>query len=223
MVSQQTVRYITELIIDTARELEENPFAVPVGISARHVHLSREAIDVLFGRGYQLTVFKSLSQPGQYAANETVGVCGPKGTFKKVRVLGPARPQSQIEISQSDTRTLGIAPPVRESGDLDGTPGVTLTGPAGEIVLQNGLIIAKRHIHMNTSDAAWFGVKDKDLVMVKVDGEKGGIFTDVVVRVNDSYSLDMHIDTDEANAFGIKPGQKLTLIKNGSEFKEGVR
>lgn len=223
MVSQQTVRYITELIIDTARELEENPFAVPVGISARHVHLSREAIDVLFGRGYELTVLKSLSQPGQYAANETVGITGPKGTFKKVRVLGPARPQSQIEISQSDTRTLGITPPVRESGDLGGTPGVTLTGPAGEIVLENGLIIAKRHIHMSTSDAAWFGVKDKELVMVKADGEKGGIFTDVVVRVNDSYSLDMHIDTDEANAFGIKPGQKLTLIKNGSEFKEVVR
>ncbi|MDO5558025.1 MAG: phosphate propanoyltransferase [Oscillospiraceae bacterium] len=223
MVSQQTVRYITELIIDTARELEENPFAVPVGISARHVHLSREAIDILFGRGYELTVFKGLSQPGQYAANETVGVVGPKGSFKKVRVLGPARPQSQIEISQSDTRTLGISAPLRESGDLNGTPGVKLVGPAGEVELKGGLIIAKRHVHMSPADAAWFGVKDKDIVMVRADGEKGGIFTDVVVRVNENYSLDMHIDTDEANAFGIKPGQKLTLIKNGFNFKEGLR
>ena len=172
---------------------------VLVETSARHIHLSEEAGEVLFGKGYQLTNKKELSQPGQFACAEKLVVVGPKGSVK-ASILGPTRPASQVELSLTDARTIGIAAPVRESGDIAGTPGCTLEGPCGSVVMAEGVIAAKRHIHMTSADAAVFGVSDKEIVCVKLDTPRALVFGDVVVRVNDSFALAMHIDTDECNA-----------------------
>ncbi|CAM2887542.1 phosphate propanoyltransferase [Paenibacillus sediminis] len=185
---------------------------VPVGVSARHIHLTEEHIEALFGPGYQLTPLKDLSQPGQYAANETVTVIGPRGQFDKVRILGPARPASQLEISRTDAFSIGLKPPVRESGNIEGTPGVTIKGPYGEVQLEEGVIIAARHIHFHTSDAAKWGIKDKQLLKVRVNGERGLVFENVIARVSDSFALDMHIDTDEANAAGLNNGDTAEIV-----------
>lgn len=176
----------------------ENKFIVET--SARHIHVSKEDLAVLFGEGATLTNKKDLSQPGQFACEEKVQLVGPKGTLR-LSILGPERSATQVELSATDARALGVAPPVRESGDIEGTPGCKVVGPAGEVELEKGIIIAKRHIHMTPADAEAFGVKDKDIVWVKVDTqERKTIFGDVVVRVSDNFSLAMHIDTDEANA-----------------------
>ena len=174
---------------------------VIVETSARHIHLSKEHVDILFGAGHALTNKKDLSQPGQFACEEKVELVGPKGTLK-VSVLGPERKATQVELSYTDARTLGLAGvPVRESGDTAGTPGLKLVGPAGEVTIDEGVIIAKRHIHMTTEDAAYFGLADKQVVSVKVENDcRTTVFGDVVVRVNDSFALAMHIDTDECNA-----------------------
>ncbi|ANE47609.1 propanediol utilization protein [Paenibacillus swuensis] len=185
---------------------------VPVGVSARHIHLSKEHIAVLFGEGYELNEMKALSQPGQYAAAETVAVIGTKGKFDKVRILGPARGATQLEVSRTDAFALGVNPPVRESGNIQGTPGIKLIGPAGEVEMAEGVIIAARHIHFHTSDAAKWGINDKQLLRVRVGGERGLTFDHVVARVSDSYALDMHIDTDEANASGAKTGDLAEII-----------
>ncbi|SYX82884.1 phosphate propanoyltransferase [Paenibacillus alvei] len=185
---------------------------VPVGVSARHIHLTQEHIEILFGKGYQLTEFKPLSQPGQYAANETVEVVGSKGSFNKVRILGPARPASQLEISRTDSFAIGVKAPVRESGDIEGTPGVLVKGPAGEVELQDGVIVAARHIHFHTSDAEKWGIQDKQKLRVRVGGERGVVFEHVVARVSEKFALDMHIDTDEANASGVKNGDTAEII-----------
>ncbi|MMZ45617.1 Phosphate propanoyltransferase [compost metagenome] len=185
---------------------------VPVGVSARHIHLTQEHIEILFGAGYQLTEFKPLSQPGQFAANETVAVIGSKGQFDKVRILGPARPASQLEISRTDSFAIGVKAPVRESGSIDGTPGITVKGPAGEVELQEGVIVAARHIHFHTSDAAKWDIKDKQLLKVRVGGERGLVFENVLARVSDSFALDMHIDTDEANGAGVKNGDTAEIV-----------
>ena len=185
---------------------------VPVGVSARHIHLTQEHIEILFGKGYQLTEFKPLSQPGQYAANETVEVVGSKGSFNKVRILGPARPASQLEISRTDSFAIGVKAPVRESGDIEGTPGVLVKGPAGEVELQDGVIVAARHIHFHTSDAEKWGIQDKQKLRVRVGGERGVVFENVVARVSANFALDMHIDTDEANASGVKNGDTAEII-----------
>lgn len=187
-------------------------FTVPIGVSARHIHLSREHIDILFGAGYELTELKPLSQPGQYAAEETVAVIGPKGKFDKVRILGPARGETQLEISRTDTYTLGIPAPVRLSGDIEGTPGVKIVGPKGEVTVDKGVIVAARHIHLHTEDAKRMNIQDKQIVSVKTEGERGVTFANVVCRVSDSFQLDMHIDTDEANAAGVKTGDVGTII-----------
>lgn len=179
---------------------------VPIGVSARHIHLSAEHIQILFGPGYELTPIKALSQPGQFAAAETVAVEGPKGRFDKVRILGPARRLSQLEISRTDTYTLGIDAPVRESGDIAGTPGVKVIGPAGEVQLEEGVIVALRHIHFAPEDAARWGIRDKQMLRVRVGGERAVVFEQVLARVSDKFALDMHIDTDEANAAGVKTG-----------------
>lgn len=179
---------------------------VPIGVSARHIHLSKEHIALLFGAGYELKEMKALSQPGQYAAEETVAVVGPKGRFDKVRILGPARSKSQLEVSRTDAFALGVNPPVRESGHIDGTPGIKVIGPAGEVELQEGVIVAARHIHFHTDDAAKWGIADKQELTVRVEGERGVTFEHVIARVSDQFALDMHIDTDEANAAGIKTG-----------------
>jgi len=187
---------------------------VLIETSARHIHLSREDLDTLFGEGYELTNKKDLSQPGQFACFERVDVVGPKKTIKGVTILGPVRPATQVELSMTDARSIGITAPVRESGDIAGSAGCKLIGPKGEVEIKEGVIIAKRHIHMTPKDAEEFGLKDKDVVSVKVDtDERSLIFGDVVVRVSDKFSLAMHIDTDEANAAGIACEVMGTVIK----------
>ena len=172
-----------------------------VETSARHVHLTREDVETLFGKGHKLTEKKPLSQPGQFACEERVAVIGPKNSFPAVSILGPERKQTQVEISASDARAIGVSCPVRESGDLAGSAGCKIVGPKGEIEIKEGVIIAKRHIHMTPADAEKYGVEDKQVVSVKIDSpDRSLIFGDTVVRVSNSYSLAMHIDTDEANA-----------------------
>lgn len=188
-------------------------FKAPVGLSNKHIHLSQKDIDVLFGSGYELKQFKELSQPGQYACEEKVDIVGPKGTLKGVRVLGPSRKVTQIEVSLADARALGLQAPVRDSGDLDGSPGAKIIGPNGEVDLEQGVIVAARHIHMHTSDAEKAGVKDKDEVSVKVEGKRGLIFNNVLIRVHDTYALEMHLDLDEGNAAQIKNGDLLEIVK----------
>ena len=183
-----------------------------VETSARHVHLTREQIEVLFGKGYELTVKKMLSQPGQFASNERVEVVGPKKSIPGVSILGPARSADQVEVSFTDARTLGLSAPVRESGDIAGSAPCKLVGPCGELELSEGVIVAKRHIHLTPEDAAEYGVRDKQIVSVAIDSGLGRktVFDDVVVRVSKSYAAAMHIDTDEANAscaFGTVMGE----------------
>ncbi len=174
--------------------------AVLVETSARHVHLTKADIETLFGAGHTLTVKKMLSQPGQFACEERVDVVGPKNTIKNVSVLGPARKASQVEVSLTDARTLGISVPVRESGDLAGSAPVKLVGPAGEVELTEGAIAAQRHIHLTPESAERFGLKDKEIVLTKLDTPRALIFDEVVIRVSPSFADAMHIDTDESNA-----------------------
>ncbi len=174
-----------------------------VETSARHVHVSQEDLETLFGMGYELTKKKDLSQPGQYACEERVTVVGPKKEMAGVSILGPVRPASQVEISLTDARSLGIAAPVRESGDVAGSGACKLVGPAGEVELKEGVIAAKRHIHATPEDAEKLGVADKEIVSVKIDTDgRSLVFGDVVVRVSPKFALAMHIDTDESNAAG---------------------
>lgn len=174
---------------------------VMVETSARHVHVTEETLEILFGKGYQLTKKKDLSQPGQFACEERVKVIGPKNSFPAVSILGPTRPADQVELSASDARSIGVAAPVRESGDIAGSGACKLVGPKGEVELKEGVIVAKRHIHMTPEDAENYGVKDKQVVSVKIDSpERSLVFGDVVVRVSPKFKLAMHIDTDESNA-----------------------
>lgn len=199
---------------DTGEEL-----VIPVGVSNRHVHLSPEDVEKLFGAGYQLTPMRPLSQPGQFAAEETVTLLGPKGMIQGVRILGPARGVSQVEISKTDGFQLGVHPPIRVSGMLAGTPGITLLGPRGCTVLENGVIVAKSHVHMSDTDAHLAGINDGDSLMLQVSGERALIFPDVTVRVSPRYALDFHIDLDEANAANLKTGDRIRVIgKNGKPF-----
>lgn len=187
---------------------------VLVETSARHVHVSREDLDVLFGAGYELTPKKELSQPGQYACNERVAVVGPKGQFPAVSILGPTRPVSQVEISASDARSIGVTAPVRESGDVAGSGACKLVGPAGEVELKEGVIVAKRHIHLTPENAAEFGVSDKEIVGVKIESDgRSLVFGDVVVRVSEKFAPAMHIDTDESNAAFATPGMMGEIVK----------
>ena len=187
---------------------------VLVETSARHIHLSREAVDVLFGEGYELTNKKDLSQPGQYACEERVAVVGSKGQFPAVSILGPTRPSSQVEISASDARSIGVVAPVRESGDIAGSGACKLVGPKGEVELKEGVIVAKRHIHLTPDAAAEFGVEDKEVVGVKIESEgRNLIFGDVVCRVHPNFAPAMHIDTDESNAAFATPGMMGEIVK----------
>jgi len=188
-------------------------YTVPVGISNRHLHLSQEHLEILFGKGHELTPMKPLSQPGQYAAEEVVTLVGPKNKIAKVRVLGPVRPKTQVEISRTDSFILGVNPPVRDSGALDGSAGIVLEGPAGSVTLDEGVIIAQRHIHLHTDEAAEMGLKDKDIVSVKFDGPRGVIFNNVLVRVSPNFAKDFHLDTDEANAAGLNNGDQGIVLK----------
>ncbi len=193
---------------------------IPVAVSARHIHLTTAAVEALFGPGHQLTPRNPLSQPGQFACEETLTVVGPKRSLEGVRVLGPTRPRNQIEISRTDEFYLGIDAPVRASGQVQNTPGVTLVGPAGQLTLEEGLICAWRHIHMTPADAGAFGVQDKDVVEVAIDSAgRDLIFGDVLVRVSPRYALEMHIDTDEANAAELSRGASGMLVSTGASAR----
>lgn len=208
-----TQEQLAAIVAEAVRkELARRSRQVPVGISVRHIHLSRGDVDRLFGRNYQLTPKKKLSQPGQYACEECLDVIGPKGELKKVRILGPERSASQIELAQTDCRNIGITAPVRSSGNTAGTPGVTLRGPLGEVTLAEGVIIADRHLHMSEAEAAAFGLKDGDHVRIRIDGEKPGVLGNVLVRSGSAHALDLHIDTDDGNAFLLKQGQLVTVL-----------
>lgn len=213
MNQEELVRYITQRVLEELEGKKEDTSTVPVGISARHIHLCKQDVEMLFGVGYVLKPMKALSQLGQFAAEETLEVIGPKGNLKKVRILGPERKETQVEVAASEARSLGMKVPVRCSGDIKGTPGVTLRGPKGEITLSCGVIIAERHLHLSTKESVSYGLLDGEKIGVMVEGDKGGLLGNVVVRVGDQYSLDLHIDTDDANAFGIMPGSRLKWEK----------
>lgn len=203
----------SKLVFQYLQELEEYPYQVPVGVSARHLHLERSQVEQLFGTWYRLRPMKSLSQPGQYACEETVEIIGPKGTPLKMRILGPERKKTQVEVSLSDSRNLGIIPPIRTSGDISGTPGIRIRGPRGEIEIREGVIIPDRHIHMTPEDARWYGVKNGERVKVQIGGARGGVIENIVIRVTTASKLDFHIDTDDANAFQLRQGQLVKIIK----------
>ncbi len=194
-------------------EVKQNTNEIPVGVSNRHVHLSQLDVNRLFGEGYQLTKFKDLSQPGQYACKETVTICGPKGAIEKVRILGPVRSKTQVEVLQGDSFKLGVVSQVRLSGDLYGTPGITLIGPKGSVQTTEGLVVAQRHIHMTPQDAMQLGVHDGQTVSIQVNEARGGIYNNVAIRANDASVLECHIDTDEANAMNLSSVSKITIIK----------
>lgn len=214
---KETISLITELvlkeIISQGIEIKKERTKVPVSISARHIHLNKEHLNILFGNGYELTKVKDISQPGQFAAEEKVTLVGPRGRIENVRVLGPLRKNTQVEISPANARALGVEAEVRNSGNHEGTPGLTIIGPMGTINIIQGCIIAERHIHMTPKDALSFGVSDGQKVYVKVNGIRGGILDNVFIRVREDFALDMHIDVDDSNAFFIKNGDLLEILK----------
>jgi acetate kinase len=176
---------------------------IPIGVSVRHVHLSPADCAALFGEGVELAQKRNVSQPGQYVTRETVDLVGPKGEIQRVAIINPLRKETQVEVSRTDAFALGVNPPMRESGKLDGTPGITLRGPKGTVTIDKGVILAHRHVHMHPTDAQRFGVKDGSVVKVRAGGDREAVLGDVLVRVSDKYALDMHVDTDEANATGL--------------------
>lgn len=209
------IEFITKMVIDALNKsaAKTNGFVVPVGVSARHIHLTQEHVEALFGPGYQLTKKKEL-MGGQFASNETVTIVGLKlRAIENVRILGPVRKASQVEVSATDAIRLGVNVPVRESGDVAGSAPIAIVGPKGAIYLEEGCIVAMRHIHMSPKDAMAAGVKDGDIVSVKADNERGTIFNQVKIRVHESFTLEMHIDTDEANASKIATGSTVTIIQ----------
>ena len=210
LVDKLTQEVITQLDKMGISQVSSN--TVPVGISNRHIHLSQGDLERLFGRGYTLTLKKALSQPGEFACEEVLDIKVGEKLLKGVRVLGPVRRQTQVEVSASDARRLRTKAPVRASGDLAGSAPVTIIGPKGSIELGEGLIIANRHIHLTPCDAAKYGIRDKDIISVRVSGEKGGVMGNVCCRVSDKYSYEMHIDTDDASAFMLNNGDKLDMI-----------
>lgn len=211
---EMNIAAITEAVIKALSASENNDNTVPVGVSNRHIHLNREDADILFGKGYELNPLKELSQPGQYACKETLTIVGPSlRPIENVRVLGPLRSASQVEISRTDSYTLKVKPPVRESGKLAGSAPITIIGPKGVVTLKEGCIIANRHIHMSLEDGERFGVKDNDYVTVDAEGERRTRFFDVQVRVSDKFRLEMHLDTDDANAAALGNGSRVKIVK----------
>ncbi|MCC0640876.1 MULTISPECIES: ethanolamine utilization phosphate acetyltransferase EutD [unclassified Clostridioides] len=203
---------LNEIVKEVVSRVKKEVF-IEVEASGRHVHLSEEDVEKLFGKEYILTKLKDLSQPGQYACKERITIIGPKGTLKNVVVLGPCRKKTQVEISLTDGSILGLKPPIKQSGDLENTLGIKIATEKGEIELQKGLMVAKRHIHMSIEDAKKFNVGDNEVVEVKVFGKRPLIFDDVVVRVSDKFKTYMHIDYDEANACAYSKGSIARIIK----------
>lgn len=215
-MDNQSIELITRMVLESIQKQEassENGYVVSVGVSARHIHLTQEHVEALFGEGYQLTKKKGL-MGGQFASNETVTIVGLKlRAIENVRILGPVRSKSQVEISATDALRLGVKAPIRESGNIAGSAAIAVVGPKGAIYLNEGCIVAKRHIHMAPQDAMAAGVHDGDIVSVKADNERGTTFNNVQIRVDDSFTLEMHIDTDEANAAKIATGDTVRIIK----------
>ncbi len=209
--NDELIQSIVQSVMKQLNDFDQ--LKIPIGVSNRHVHLSRKDMDALFGEGSELTKKADLGQPGQFAANETVTVRGPKGEFKKVRVLGPLRAESQVEISLTDGFAIGVKAPIKESGKLDNTPGVTLVGPKGSVDLPKGTIVALRHIHMDPATAEKLGLHDKDVVEVETFGERAGVLGNVLVRVSDKYALEMHVDIDEANACSLRNKDYVVIKK----------
>ena len=200
VVSAEIVRQITRMVVEELQKQQRLERSTPIGVSNRHVHLDRADMDALFGPGSELTVKKMLGQPGQYASEETV------------TIRGPLRAQTQVEISIADGFTLGVKPPVRESGQLKDTPGIEIIGPCGSVKKDSGVIAALRHVHMTPKDAARFGVEDGQYIQTEIDGLRGAILCNVLVRVSDKYALEMHIDVEEANALGVKNGDRAFFL-----------
>lgn len=211
--NKELVEKIARCVMEQLKISQKSSFEVTVNISARHVHLSEDHLEILFGKNHTLTPIRELMQPGEFAAKETVMVISPKGVIQNVRVLGPLRNKTQVEISKTDGYTLGIDAPIRESGNHENTPGCILVGPMGAVPLENGVICALRHIHMSENTAKKWNFRNNQLVKVATYGERRVVFDKVQVRVSPDYVLEMHIDTDEANASGIKNGDKVFLIK----------
>lgn len=211
------IQAITEAVIKAVNAQKTEKSAegdIPVGVSNRHIHLTKEDMETLFGAGYELTHLKDLSQPGQYACKETLTIVGPSlRPIENVRVLGPLRKASQVEISRTDSFTLKVKPPVRESGSLAGSAPITIIGPKGVVSLKEGCIIANRHIHMSPEDGAKYGVNDGDYVTVDAVGERRTRFYDVQIRVSDKFRLEMHLDTDDANAAGLNGKSLVKIVK----------
>ncbi|NIV28307.1 MAG: phosphate propanoyltransferase, partial [Anaerolineae bacterium] len=204
MIARETIRVLGYQAL--SRRLQASQIPIPIGVSAHHVHLSQHDVERLFGPGHTLTPLAPLEQPGQFACEEQVRLIGPRGAVERVRVLGPARKESQVEIARTEGYRLGIRAPVRMSGDLDGTPGLILEGTVGQVELKNGVIYAQRHIHMTPTDARRLGLENGDVVRVRVEGERELIFGDVAVRVSPKFKLEFHLDTDEANAAELNTG-----------------
>lgn len=215
-ITTQDIAAIVKKVISEVETTNTQTNEIPVGISNRHIHLNKEDLETLFGKGYELTPIKELSQPGQYACKETLTLVGPSmRSIENVRVLGPLRKQSQVEISMTDSFVLKVKPPVRESGKTEGSAPVIIVGPKGIVSLKEGCIIANRHIHMSPADAAHFGVKDGDYIDVDAfTGTRKTRWFDVQIRVNDAFRLEMHVDTDDANAVGFKNGSTVIVAKN---------
>ncbi|PKM81865.1 MAG: phosphate propanoyltransferase [Firmicutes bacterium HGW-Firmicutes-14] len=217
MEKAQLIERITEEVLRQLQQISIIPGIqetgkIPLGISNRHIHISSGDLITLFGQDARLTGVRDLSQPGQYVSEQTVTLVGPKGVIEKVRILGPLRGRTQVEISISDCFRLGIRAPIRDSGDLEGSAPITVVGPVGSVTLSEGCIIAARHIHMHPNDAKRFGVQDGDRVNVKSSGPRAIVFTEVLVRVNENYRLEMHLDIDEANAASLDNGDRLEII-----------
>ena len=211
---ENNVELITRMVMEAMDKKQEagSGYLVPIGVSARHVHLTQEHVEVLFGEGYHLTKKKEL-MGGQFASNEMVTIVGLKlRAIENVRILGPVRSKSQVEISATDAVKLGIKAPIRESGNVAGSSAIALVGPKGALYLKEGAIVAKRHIHMSPADAMAAGVHDGDVVSVQADNERGTVFNNVQIRVDESFTLEMHIDTDEANAARIATGDTVKII-----------
>ena len=217
-----TAEQISALVKKVIANIDTNETAVsenaagevPVGVSNRHIHLSKADLEALFGEGYELTPFKDLSQPGQYACKEQLTIIGPSlRPIENVRVLGPVRGKSQVEISATDSYVLKVKPPVRESGNIKGSAAIRIVGPKGVVELDEGCIVANRHIHMSPDDAKVFGLNDGDYVNVDVEGKRRTRWFDVQVRVHKDFRLEMHVDTDDANAVGIGNGSKVKIVK----------
>ncbi|WP_191399243.1 phosphate propanoyltransferase [Flavonifractor sp. An306] len=211
--SEEFVREITRLVVEALQEQQRLERSTPIGVSNRHIHLDRADMDALFGPGSELTVKKMLGQPGQYAAEETVTIRGPKGEMSRVRVLGPLRKETQVEISIADGFVLGVKPPVRESGQLEDSPGIEIIGPKGSVKKERGVIAALRHIHMTPEIARRLGYRDGQYVQTRIEGLRGALLCNVLVRVSEKYALEMHIDVEEANALGVKNGDRAFFVE----------